>query len=72
MAPWNFSPTDIRAPLYLLHGNQDRIVPSTHSQWLAKHIPHAELHLTPTDGHISILHQAPTALTWLTTHSRTP
>ena len=48
-----------------LHGRSDRGVPSSHSEWLARRCPSAELWLTPDDGHISILTSAPAALEWL-------
>jgi pimeloyl-ACP methyl ester carboxylesterase len=70
VAPWNCDPADIAAPTLLLHGEEDRVVPATHSRWLAAHIPAAELRLHPADSHISIVNHAEEALTWLRT--RTP
>jgi pimeloyl-ACP methyl ester carboxylesterase len=49
----------------LLHGERDRIVPSSHSVWLAERLAAAELRLGPGDGHISILGSAEPALRWL-------
>ena len=63
--PWGFDPTRTTVPVLFLHGAGDRMVPSSHSQWLATRIPSAELRLTPDDGHISILDSAEPALTWL-------
>lgn len=65
VAPWGFAPAEIAAPVLLLHGGRDRIVPSTHGAWLAERIPKAELWLRPGDGHLSILNEAESALTWL-------
>jgi pimeloyl-ACP methyl ester carboxylesterase len=67
--PWGFDPAQIIAPLLLMHGGQDRIVPSSHSQWLARHCLAADLRLFPEDGHISVLNGAPTALAWLREHA---
>lgn len=67
VAPWGFDPAEVRAPTLLLHGGADRVVPSAHGTWLARHIPDAELWLKPDDGHISILRSAPAALEWLAT-----
>lgn len=64
--PWAADPADIVAPVLLLHGEQDRIVPSTHSRNLATLIPGAELRLFPEDGHISVITHAGSALDWLT------
>jgi pimeloyl-ACP methyl ester carboxylesterase len=65
VSPWGFAPADVAAPVLLLHGGRDRIVPSSHGEWLAAHLPSAELRLSPDDGHISILTSAPSALAWL-------
>jgi len=65
VTPWGFDPSSIRVPTLLLHGEQDGIVPASHSRWLASRIPGAELRLTPDDGHISVLNHAPAALDWL-------
>lgn len=65
VAPWGFDPAQIVAPVLLLHGTDDRVAPSAHSQWLAQRGATAELWLMPGDGHISVLSSAPRALEWL-------
>jgi pimeloyl-ACP methyl ester carboxylesterase len=67
---WGFDPSDVVAPVLFLHGGKDRMVPSTHSEWLARHCPSAELRLCPDDGHISVLGSADGALEWLAAHRR--
>jgi len=67
VAPWGFDPAEVSAPILLLHGELDRMVPSPHSEWLARHCPAAQLRLSPDDGHISILRHAEAALDWLQT-----
>ncbi|GAA4204762.1 alpha/beta fold hydrolase [Actinocatenispora rupis] len=67
VAPWGCDPTTITAPVLLLHGGLDRIVPAGHGRWLADHVPGADLRLHPHDGHISVLHHAAAALDWLRT-----
>ncbi|TDD33751.1 alpha/beta fold hydrolase [Actinomadura sp. KC06] len=69
VAPWGFAPSRITAPLLVLHGEQDRIVPASHARWLARHCSSADLRLSADDGHISILNSAPSTLTWLRTHA---
>ena len=63
--PWGFALSSIRVPVLILHGGSDRMVPSTHGEWLAAHCPGAELRLPPDDGHITVLDHAPAALEWL-------
>jgi pimeloyl-ACP methyl ester carboxylesterase len=65
VSPWGFDPGDVAVPVLLLHGGRDRIVPSSHGEWLAARCPSAELRLSPDDGHISILTSAGSALAWL-------
>jgi pimeloyl-ACP methyl ester carboxylesterase len=69
VAPWGFDAAQVRAPVLFLHGGQDRIAPSSHSQWLAGSCPSAELRLRPDDGHISVLNSAESALDWLREHA---
>jgi pimeloyl-ACP methyl ester carboxylesterase len=53
-----------------LHGAQDRMVPSSHGEWLARRTPSAELWLRPDDGHVSVLDAAEAAQGWLWEHAR--
>ncbi|WP_228473266.1 alpha/beta fold hydrolase [Streptomyces cyaneochromogenes] len=69
VAPWGFDPGQVTPPVLFLHGGSDRVVPSSHSQWLANHCPTAELRLNPTAGHISILNAGAAALEWLADRS---
>lgn len=62
VAPWGFDPGQVGVPVLLLHGAQDRVVPSSHSDWLARHCRSAELWSYPDDGHISVLSHAAAAL----------
>jgi pimeloyl-ACP methyl ester carboxylesterase len=63
--PWGFDVTEAGRPILLAHGGRDRVVPSSHTEWLARRCRPAELLLSTQDGHISILNQATTALEWL-------
>jgi pimeloyl-ACP methyl ester carboxylesterase len=63
--PWGFSTDDVVAPVLLVHGLDDRVVPAAHSSWLADHLARSELRLTPGDGHISVLGHLGAALDWL-------
>lgn len=65
VAPWGFDPAKLGVPVLLLHGGRDRVVPSAHSEWLARRCPAATLQLFPEDGHISVLRAAAATLRWL-------
>jgi pimeloyl-ACP methyl ester carboxylesterase len=52
---WGFRPEEIRVPLSLWQGDQDRMVPFAHGRWLAERLPAAESHLVPGEGHLSLL-----------------
>jgi pimeloyl-ACP methyl ester carboxylesterase len=69
-APWGFDPIQVTTPVLLAHGGLDRVVPSSHSEWLASRCSSAELWLRPGDGHISILGSSEAALDWLVNHAR--
>ena len=47
VAPWGFDAAQVRAPVLLMHGGQDRIAPSPHSEWLARSCPSAETAAVP-------------------------
>jgi pimeloyl-ACP methyl ester carboxylesterase len=65
VAPWGFEAGQIHPPVLYLHGGQDRVVPSSHGEWLARHTPSAGLWLRPDDGHVSVLSAAEAAMAWL-------
>jgi pimeloyl-ACP methyl ester carboxylesterase len=52
--PWGFELADIRVPVQLWHGGEDRFVPISHGRWLAERIPGVDAHLSDEDGHLTI------------------
>ncbi len=73
VGPWGFDLQQVRGPVLLLHGGQDRVAPSSHARWLMSRLRSAELWLSPDEGHISVLSSAVHALRWLKeTFSRLP
>jgi pimeloyl-ACP methyl ester carboxylesterase len=69
VAPWGFDPARLVAPTLFLHGGRDRVVPSSHGEWLARRCPSAELWLSADDGHISVLNSGAAAMEWLREHA---
>lgn len=65
VAPWGLDVGAVGAPVLVLHGAADGVVPAAHGEWLADHLPSAELWLVPDAGHISVLARAEPALEWL-------
>jgi pimeloyl-ACP methyl ester carboxylesterase len=49
---WGFRLRDISVPVHLWHGDVDKNVPFAHATFVAGHIPGAELHACPGEGHL--------------------
>lgn len=69
VAPWGFDLADITAPVLLVQGGRDRVVPPAHADWLLRQCRDSELWFRPGDGHISILDAGPVAMDWLHAHA---
>lgn len=56
VTPWGFELSEIKVPVLLYQGDEDKMVPFSHGQWLAAHLPQEKLtkHLIQGQGHISI------------------
>ncbi|MEP7378111.1 MAG: alpha/beta hydrolase, partial [Chloroflexota bacterium] len=52
--PWGFSLESIQVPVHIWQGEHDRLVPWSHGQWLAEHIPGARFNLAKGEGHFSL------------------
>ncbi|MTD12911.1 alpha/beta fold hydrolase [Nakamurella sp. YIM 132087] len=59
---WGFDVADIRCPVLVLTGGQDRIAPAAHGGWIADRAPQGEQQHHPEDGHLSVLRHAEAAL----------
>jgi len=51
---WGFDLAKIERPVAVWQGQQDRMVPFVHGQWLAEHIPNTRVHLYRDEGHLSL------------------
>lgn len=51
---WGFDLSGIDVPVQIWQGDDDFMVPHSHSRWLASKIPLAELNFIPENGHISL------------------
>ena len=56
IVPWGFELREIKVPVLLYQGTEDKMVPFAHGEWFAEHLPQEKLrkHLQPGQGHISI------------------
>jgi pimeloyl-ACP methyl ester carboxylesterase len=71
-SPWGVDLAQVSAPVLLVQGGRDRMIPPAHATWLLHHVPGSELWLRPGDGHISVLRACPVAMDWLRANVEQP
>lgn len=64
VSPWGVEPAAVSAPVLLVQGGRDRVIPATHAGWMLERIRRAELWLRPREGHVSVLTALGVALDW--------
>jgi pimeloyl-ACP methyl ester carboxylesterase len=58
--PWGFSLEEVKVPVQIWEGSDDRTGPPGYRTFLQTHIPQATVIVVPGEGHLSLLpHQAP-------------
>lgn len=64
--PWGFELESIVAPVLVVQGRQDLMVPWGHGEWLARNLPGAEAWLLVEEGHLTLfLNVLPRIQDWL-------
>jgi pimeloyl-ACP methyl ester carboxylesterase len=62
VTPWGVALADIHAPVVLVQGRRDRVIPPAHAELIAAAVPRAELRVLDDAGHVAALAGFPAAL----------
>ncbi len=54
--PWGFALEEVRVPVWLWQGEEDRMTPIHHAEDMASRLPGVTLRLLPGTGHLSLTH----------------
>ena len=57
--PWPFDPSAVVAPVHVVHGEQDTLLPLAHSRHTSELIAGSILRVLPGHGHFTILGELP-------------
>lgn len=52
---WGVALAEVSAPVLLVHGTGDRVIPFAHAERIAAALPQGELHPREGDGHVAVL-----------------
>jgi pimeloyl-ACP methyl ester carboxylesterase len=63
---WNFEFDDVRCPMLLWHGADDNFSPVSHTHWLRKRIPQAEMRIEAGAAHFGAVKVLLKIFDWLT------
>jgi pimeloyl-ACP methyl ester carboxylesterase len=66
IGPWGFDLGDVRCPVLLWYGDEDRMAPPSHGEWLTRHLPDAKLTVRAGIGHLGHYEHLAEALDELT------
>ncbi len=70
--PWGFALGDLRVPVHAVHGRLDRMVPPSHTRYLAERLPRASVEYLEGVGHLGVLADGHGVLKRLARHHSTP
>lgn len=70
VSDWGFELEQVRAPVLIVQGEGDRVVPRRHAAWMLGRLPNATLWMRLDDGHVSVLDVVPDAMDWLLERAR--
>ena len=62
--PWGFDVGDLKVPSMVWFGVHDTLVPATHGEWLASHIPGCAV-VRMTGGHMELMNRVEDLVRWL-------
>lgn len=65
VTPWGFELASVEAPVLLVQGRQDRVVPPAHAEQLSRDLRHVDVWWAKDEAHVSILDTCPAAMVWL-------
>jgi pimeloyl-ACP methyl ester carboxylesterase len=65
VSPWGFAVEEIRVPARIVYGASDVLVPAGHGEWLARHVPDAELVVEEDLGHFADPERVVDQFRWL-------
>ena len=63
--PWGFDVAEISVPTRVVYGLTDVLVPRQHGEWLARHVPNAEVVIDEHGGHMADPNQVTESYAWL-------
>ena len=63
--PWGFEVSDVKAPVFLWHGEDDMLSPVGHTNWLADHLPDPYPVVQRDAAHFGAVEILPRALAWV-------
>jgi pimeloyl-ACP methyl ester carboxylesterase len=65
LSPWGFDVSEIRIPTRVIYGATDVFVPKRHGEWLAEHVPGADVVVEEDLGHMGHPDLVAERLAWL-------